>query len=345
MASTTIAVRPKRQPPTRGKGASAPADRSRTALAAIIALAGVGAHACAQAVGPDEPPVERVDTPSANYGLGATRWSASSFGRLMASSKARDTDGSLDTYVLGTELTGFVPWNADTSTVVSMGIGYHHFNWGGDLGLGSGTVEPLSIAYEARLNALTRHRFDDDWTFVGGLRAVSLWEDGADFVDGGTVGGIVGVEYQITPQIQLGAGVMISTRLEDSLSVIPLPIIDARFELSDSLVLELGTARGASLTFTPPGQDTWSVRGRVGWVLNDFRLDSEGAAPDGALSQFAIPVGVDLLWDFASGWRAEAGVSVNAFNRYELKNSDGFKIDEEEYGIAPELSLRVTYSF
>lgn len=108
-----------------------------------------------------------------------------------------------------------------------------------------------------------------------------------------------GPSYQFSPDLQIRAGVMIGTRLEDSLQVLPIVAIDWRITQR----LRLQTANGARLSFALTEDNLHSLDAGISYNRESF---STGPAS----------VAVSQRWfagSFGYTWRPSAGFSIRPF--------------------------------
>ena len=105
-------------------------------------------------------------------------------------------------------------------------------------------------------------QIDDEWGyFVGGSVLASPGE-GASWGDAITGGGVAGFTYQLTDTLRIGAGVGVSSRLEDDARVIPIPSLE--WQINEQWELQL--------TFPKPRliyslNDKWKIHAGMDLVL------------------------------------------------------------------------------
>jgi hypothetical protein len=162
------------------------------------------------------------------------------------------------------------------------------------------------------------------------------------------IGGISAIaRWQITDAIRLGAGVGVTSQLEDDAET--FPIVSAHWEMTDSLALrtEGSWIQGgrAMLLWGPNPAVRLSLS--AGYERNRFRLDDNGAAPDrnGIGEVTAVPVEVGLRLRLYEGAYLDASAGLGVAGRFRVETDGGRKLYEEDYDPAPRISLGLRLPF
>jgi len=140
------------------------------------------------------------------------------------------------------------------------------------------TTLALNITYSDQTNE------GSSWYITGGV--LSGAENDADFNDSidGLFGG--GFRYKLSDTLELGLGVLVKTRLDDDVLIVPIPqiryTIDERWSIaSEGAGIKLNYKASEALNYGLSGQ----------YRSTTFRLDAAHAfAPNGMATQRAIPV-------------------------------------------------------
>jgi hypothetical protein len=199
---------------------------------------------------------------------------------------------------------------------------------------------PMEDGWIVRISPGMVYAIDDNWAAVGGGIIQLAWEDDADIGDSATYGGYGGVRYSWAPGRFLTLGVIAQSQLEDDALVVPL--IAFEFQLAENLILEND---GLGVRLTAQINDQWraSIFGR--YELREYRLSDSGDAPEGVLSDARVPVGVGIMW------RPNASISVRGYagavvyQKYELDNSGGHEIADDETDPAAFMGIDVRIAF
>lgn len=228
---------------------------------------------------------------------------------------------------------------------VDFGIRYERswYHFDEVTGFGEGVAEPWGDVHNLRLSLGYRVGFNATWSyFVAGF-IDSAGEDGADFGDGLTYGGLGGFGYKVNDNLELGLGILVSSRLEDDAWVIPLPRVDWR--ISERLRFRLGGARaGGSLELEV--NDSVSLALEASYSAREFRLeDANPAAPMGVGRDRQAPVGLALTWKACPNVSVGVRGGFVVWQEYELLDSEGNRLVEKEADAAPYLGASVRVSF
>ncbi len=136
------------------------------------------------------------------------------------------------------------------------------------------------------LIATYAHRTDQGGTwFIGGGVYVGL-ENDADFgdsIDGMITGGYI---YKINNNLELGMGIAMRTRLDDSVLVVPVPQI--KYTINEYWSIT-GQGVGAKINYKASDSLNYGISG--GYESTTFRLDgSHTLAPDGMVTHQRFPL-------------------------------------------------------
>lgn len=184
----------------------------------------------------------------------------------------------------------------------------------------------------------------DGWSYLVGAKIQSTGELGADLGDTLTYGGLVGFKYKVSESLDVGLAVAVSTRLEDSTLVIPLPTITWKFD--DQWSLGSGGESGGggvSLRYSPSQQWTFSLR--AGYESERFRLDDEGPNPGGIGEESSIPISLGATWNFDQQGSAFVRVIVPAWRQLRADDPNGNTIFEHDADITPSFQFGIEGRF
>jgi hypothetical protein len=197
--------------------------------------------------------------------------------------------------------------------------------------------------------ALSFNPNDELGVFAGPVFQFSR-ESGADWTDGFTGGGIMGMTYQVSDRLVLGGGIGIVSQIEDDVRVFPIIIIE--WQLADQWRISSRgpTAGRASLEFTGveliwSPAERWEFALGGGSSFSRFRLDDSGFAPDGVGEDESIP-----LWLRAS-WKASNTFSIDAVGGFAfggeltLDDSNGDGIARSDYDTSPFVGVLASIRF
>lgn len=205
-----------------------------------------------------------------------------------------------------------------------------------------GPEEPFKQTFEYSLNGFYTRNIDDRWAFFVGANVTSAMEDGADFSDSLTFGGLGGASYQINEDFRLGLGLGVGSRLEDNANVFPLISIDWRIDDRWALTSEGGL--GLKLSYDVDPQLELSARAR--YESREYRLDNGAALSEGVARDKSVPVVLGALWrseDRRLELNAEVGAVV--YQEFEFLDSTGTIVEDTDVDPTLFLSAEIRFTF
>ncbi len=179
--------------------------------------------------------------------------------------------------------------------------------------------------------------------FVGPIVQVNA-EDGADFGDAITGGGIVGFNYVRSPTLSIGLLIGALSQIEDDAVVAPIPVIRWKFAEQWMLrtgVSQLGSLSGLGAEVAWQAVKNLELAAGAQFQRRRFRLDRN----DRVAQETSVPLyGKVSWWMFPQG-RLEvfAGIAAGGELRLETKNGD--KIIEEDYDKTANIGARIHFTF
>jgi hypothetical protein len=214
----------------------------------------------------------------------------------------------------------------------------------------AGTSEPWDHANIFDLSLGAAYAIDQRRRLFTSLSVTSSGEEGADFGDTLTYGGVLGFVYSYSKKLTIGVGFAGESRLEDDAFALPFPIVQWGF--AEQWEFYIGGSRlagspsaGVGVAYTPDPEVTVSLGvGGVG-LGGEFRLDESGPIPGGvARDNFAqVIVGVD--------WRPSERVTVSAFagatflGELEVLDSAGQELYKSDVDAGPVFGLSIGIGF
>ena len=223
-----------------------------------------------------------------------------------------------------------IPINRMTGVGFSVGAKATIYDFS-DMAFGS-SGGPLDEAGALSFDASIRHAFNADWALFAGAGVRFSAEPDALFDDSATYRGFAALSYQALPWLRIGAGGLISTRLEDSALVIPIVLVEAklgeRWTLSNTTggagsVLRFGA--GAVLRYQM--NDTLSFSVEAGYERDQFRLDKDNdLSESGIFEDTGIPVFFAVRYVPTRNITLDAAVGTNFARELELQDSRGRRI-------------------
>ena len=236
-------------------------------------------------------------------------------------------------------------WDPQTNVSFSLGYSYDSYDFSGNAGLGS--LNPWEDIHTISLGMPMRFGVNKHWTAFVIPTIRSTGESGANFDETVTGGVLGGFSYRFSDRLTIGPGIGVISQLEESVTVIPILIID--WKITDKWSLDTGRGLGATLgpgltlNYQPNRMWRFGIGGRYGKLR--FRLDRKGATEGGVGEDSSFPL-------FASGtYNVNPKTNVSLIGGLELggelklEDKDGRTIEEESYDTGIFLGLTFNTRF
>ncbi|MFO0782871.1 MAG: hypothetical protein U0636_04225 [Phycisphaerales bacterium] len=214
----------------------------------------------------------------------------------------------------------------DFSLSMAMSYEFDWYHWQGRSTLG--VRDPFGSVNLFALQLRGAYKLGDQFTIgVGGIFGIA-GETNADVGDSIYGGGIATFAWTPSEKLTLGIGLLGVTQIEDDPLIIPVPVIDWKFDKEWSI----STMRrppaspfvGLDLCFDPEGSNL-DFRVGVAWQQRRFRLGNSNVA------SINNGVGEDQSWamlfafgyKFSSSFRVDVVTGFNFYEKLQLENSQG----------------------
>lgn len=200
----------------------------------------------------------------------------------------------------------------------------------------------LDDVYETAIIVDYTHRGEGNFSYQLGVGVVSAGEDGANFSDTIDVLGTAGFLYRYSDKLSLGLGVLVKSRLEDDVLVIPVPQI--RYKIDDRWMLETERA-GAKLSYKSSDSLTYGLAAE--YIQETFRLN-DGHSPlasEGVVNHSRVPVSIFALYAPAPQIEILARVGASLASDIEFLDRNGNDITKEDIDTAIFGSINVSFRF
>jgi hypothetical protein len=223
--------------------------------------------------------------------------------------------------------------------MVSFSVGYgqddYHFS-----GLPS---EPWNNIDNYRASVFARWGLDNDWSCFAASSIRAYGESGVDLDDALTAAAFGGASYNFGDKLRLGPGLGVFGRIEDTPLVIPILIID--WKITEKLSLGNGgglaatAGPGLTLGYTMSKHWNLSISGR--YESKRFRLDGEGAAPNGIGEDKSIPILGSISYILYPGTQISGLLGTNLDGQLRIEDQNGAYISGDSYDNALFMGITV----
>jgi hypothetical protein len=226
---------------------------------------------------------------------------------------------------------------------LNLGVDFEHSNYDfhNATGLVPGTDNPFDTIERTALKARFAQHLSREWSYLVGGTAALSFEEGADV--GQSLQGVLygAPTYALSDKLSIGAGVVVSTRLEDNALVLPLVILD--WDVAEHWNLSNNGELGLTLAYSPNERWSFSVGGH--FEYRDFRLDEHGPLPNGVGRDSRWPVAFTVMYKPTARTTLEADVGVYVAQRIEVLDANGTSISDQDINAAPYLKFALGFRF
>lgn len=189
-------------------------------------------------------------------------------------------------------------------------------------------------------------KVNDSWSWFAGAGVQAAGEEGADFADSLAYGVTGGASYRFSETFTLGAGLIVRTRLEDGVLVVPLVTFDWKIAPRWRLATNAGPNEvGLGLSWEACEKLTLTLAGA--YALREFRLDdaSTSATPNFIGRDERLPVWIGVDWRAGGQVNVHARAGFNAYQQISMDNAGGDELADESLDASGFLEAGVTFTF
>ena len=237
---------------------------------------------------------------------------------------------SLNRYSIGADLKKQI----DRQWSISLDTGYTLSDYDFTGSEGFGGLDPWDKINRASVGFRVSYQLNRKWGLSAGPFARFAGESGADFGDSMTYGGTLGFLYTPNRNFFAGAGVFISSRIEDDVLVVPGLLfnwqINEKLRLS-SLLTGIRTELGPRVQLNYDVGRGFSTGVSVGYEFQRFRLDDEGVAVNGVGDIKVLPVWGSIYYNINKAVRLALYGGAGFLGELELEDSSGDRIEKEDF--------------
>lgn len=225
-----------------------------------------------------------------------------------------------------------------------VGLSDYEFD-GGGFAAGSPWETVLFNRYGTQL----AYQIDEHWGVRAGGVFMFSRETDADWDDGFTGGGSLGVDYRVSKTLFLSLGIAGVTQIEGGARVEPAVAINwlpaEQWTVRVGAVpVSGGAAAGAEVEYQ--FTQNWNVG--LGLLFNQrrFRLDEDSAvAPNGVGEDDTLPLRLRLGWDITPQVSLNFLAGIVLGGQLQLDDENGNTLREQDYDPAPYLGVRAVGRF
>jgi hypothetical protein len=242
-----------------------------------------------------------------------------------------DTGGEYDVSRAGFDVQAIYEFNPDLTLDAQIGYEFSTYGFSGSTGFGG--LDPWDDIHTVRVRALFNWRLTEEWAFVGGPVLELSAENGADIDDGFAAGGVISATYKFNDDLTFGGGVLLISEIEKTLAAFPVFIVNWR--INDFWTIRNNLApfggHGGGIEAVWNISDEWDVAFGAQYQWRQFKLDDTGSAPNGVGEDLSVPFYVNARWNATSNVTVSMAVGVSVAGEFELQNSSGDTILDENF--------------
>lgn len=220
-------------------------------------------------------------------------------------------------------------WNYRTSASLALGYSYDGYSFSNKNN--TAAFAPWEDIHSLSLSLPMRYGIDKDWStfFIPSVR--SSGESGANFDETITGGVLAGFAYRFGDKLTLGPGIGFFSQLEESVTVIPILIIN--WNITETISLETGRGLGATLgpgltlNYHPNKVWNFAIGGRYEKLR--FRLDKDGPIPSGVGEDQSFPLFASCTYSLSPKTQISLVGGVELGGELIVEDDDGRSVKEE----------------
>lgn len=261
------------------------------------------------------------------------------FGQMGARSDGKDNNGSLGVSQVG-GVVGLAYRIDDTYTLtLNLRSTRSYFSFSDEVRI-AGIRKPFNDLNEFGIDPGLLVRFDENWT--GFFTARLRWggEPQNAFSDGFEGGAVVGASYRFSPDLTVGFGVGVLSRIEQSAQVIP--IIAVNWKASETV--RVRNRRLGVEVVVDVAKDLQVIVGGE-YEFEAYRLDESSPIRRGVVRDRHASIDIGLAYTICPNIVASVSGGATIHRSIKLLNSDGQELDRFEADPAPYIGARLEVKF
>lgn len=268
------------------------------------------------------------------------RTQAQLFGEARPSGNLEGLDAAVDTQRMGWGAGVTRSLNDYDFVAIEGELESSFYNWTGSSPLVNGQQNPFNDLYRARLATSYHHALGERLALHNGFEISLNGEDEAKLLDGLVVGGSSGLGWRADEELEITAGVLVASRLEDDPLAIPYLGIDWR--PSDALHLK---AEGPRVRLDAKLSEQWSLGFEMLYAQRQFRLNETSSGESPVFRDETIDLKAELAYAFNQNARLALTGGVSAWREFTFIGDNGDKLIEAEQSKEPFVGLALQLSF
>jgi len=264
---------------------------------------------------------------------------------FQSSADLKDDSGSFSVNRLFVNMGVTYAWDYRNSIGLSAGGGRSKYDFDDSTEMGGGM--PWEQIDDTRISVVGRFGFGEKGSLILIPSARYSGEDDSKTSDGRSYGLFAAAAWRLSPDLTIGPGIGVFSRIEDGTQVFPILVID--WNISERWNLSTGrglaSSQGPGLRLSYQASDSWSF-GFAGRYENlEFRLNEDGPNPSGIGRDQSVPLVAMAQWQPNRTVKLTLFGGAEIGGKLKLKDSFGELLRESKYDPAPIFGLNFELRF
>lgn len=301
---------------------------SAGALALITAGAGAQTGSMPSGDAPAEPPAPQERETAANQSRSPLSFAITGNAQWVFASDLDGSEGEVSIARAGADVTAIFAFSRTDRVILSVGEEFSFYEFSDADVLDSGE-DPIGDASDTSINLTYTTKVSDRWGLTATAGARFSAETGAEFSDSLVGSGVVIATYDFNDRLTAGGGVLVRTRLEEDVLVIPIATVN--WKINDRWTLSnTGGSAGVRFVLAYKHSDAWTLTGDVGFEGREFRLDEDGPIPGGVARDTRLPIALGARYNPSPKLTFSLRAGAHFLQELEFDDNDGDEVVETD---------------
>ncbi len=216
------------------------------------------------------------------------------------------------------------------------------YDFGGTTGIGG--LNPWDDVESHYLSLIAYRQLSNDWTVFGGPIVQFSRDRDASLQDSDTYGGMIGFSVNHSATLTYGGGIGIISSLEDDERFFPIIILNWQIKPDLRLASDSDAGRsGIELIYNV--DEGFDIAVGLAYEFKRFRLDDASFAPAGVAENTSLPAWVRMTFQLDNNLTINIRGGMRFAGNFEIDNSLGNLLREEDYDPAGFVGASISLRF
>lgn len=257
-----------------------------------------------------------------------------------------DLDSGGDFRVGGAVLRGGTSTGFGEGHRIGLTLNYDYFDYSFDDPVAFGGVAPWKVLQRYGFAVPLSFALQDGWSVGVSPQLDWFRENGAKTSDALVWGATVTALKRFDGSNVLGLGLAAFSGIEEN-KFFPFPVVNWQFSPRWRLInpLAAGPTGPAGLELDYLADGGWTIGMGAAWRSARYRLSEKGPVPDGIGEISGAPIFLRVSRDFEGAVTLNLYAGVVVGGQIRIEDSNGRKIQEEDFDTGPILGANLTFRF